>query len=98
MKTKGIILSQNLWIQTCSFSKYVSAAAPMLTRTLLLENISSYDKFYEIWGQLTFRNHSVQIPNEATELIKIRLMHEHNFVETDSYIQDISVYSKSIFR
>ena len=28
--------------------------------------MSSYNKFYEIWGLLTFRNHSIQIPIEAT--------------------------------
>ena len=28
--------------------------------------MSSKDKLYEIWGQLTFGNHSIQISTEAT--------------------------------
>ena len=35
-------------------------------------------KFYEIWGPLTFRNHSIQIPTEATAI----WLEERNVVQS----------------
>ena len=41
-----------------------------LTFYIASKKISSCDKLYEIWGLLTFRNHSILIPIGATAMVK----------------------------